>query len=52
MIFVIGDPVHHSLSPPMHNRALRKLGIDSVYLALRVPGGMIPSFSRQGLEIL
>ena len=34
---VLGDPVRHSLSPAMHNAAIRALGFDAVYVALRVP---------------
>lgn len=37
LLAVIGDPVAHSLSPAMHNAAFRALGIDAVYVALRVP---------------
>jgi len=33
---VIGNPVSHSLSPVMHNRAFRHAGINAVYLALKV----------------
>jgi shikimate dehydrogenase len=33
---VIGDPVEHSLSPPIHNAAFRSLGMDLVYVAFRV----------------
>jgi shikimate dehydrogenase len=33
---LIGDPVEHSLSPFIHNRAFEKLGIDGVYTAFRV----------------
>jgi shikimate dehydrogenase len=33
---VIGDPVAHSLSPAIHNRAFQELGLDFVYLAFRV----------------
>jgi shikimate dehydrogenase len=33
---VIGDPVHHSLSPVLHNAAFRELGLDWVYVALPV----------------
>ncbi|MCX5947051.1 MAG: shikimate dehydrogenase [Cyanobacteria bacterium] len=33
---VLGDPVHHSLSPAIHNAALAELGLDWVYLALPV----------------
>ena len=38
---IIGDPVAHSLSPAMHNAACRALGIDAVYLALRVPAAAV-----------
>ena len=37
LLTIIGDPVAHSLSPAMHNAAYRALGIDAVYVALRVP---------------
>jgi shikimate dehydrogenase len=33
---VIGNPVEHSLSPAIHNRAFAELGLDFVYLAFRV----------------
>ena len=33
---VIGDPIEHSLSPPIHNAAFRSLGMDFVYVAFRV----------------
>ena len=36
---VIGDPVGHSLSPVLHNAAFAALGLDWVYVALRVPAG-------------
>ena len=36
VLAVIGDPVAHSLSPVIHNAACRALGIDAVYVALRV----------------
>ncbi len=34
---VIGNPVAHSRSPEMHNRAFARLGIDAAYVALPVP---------------
>lgn len=37
LLAVIGDPVAHSLSPVMQNAALRALGVDAVYVALRTP---------------
>jgi shikimate dehydrogenase len=36
LLAVVGDPVAHSLSPRMHNAAIRALGLDAVYVALRV----------------
>lgn len=55
---VIGDPVSHSLSPLLHNYALRHHGIDAVYLPFRVPQGDLESFLRdfdqvpvQGLSV-
>jgi len=33
---VIGNPVQHSLSPVIHNRAFRRLGRNAVYLAFEV----------------
>ncbi len=33
---VIGDPIAHSLSPAIHNRAFQELGLDYIYLAFRV----------------
>src|SRR5687768_8338712 len=33
---VFGDPVAHSASPPMHNAALEKCGIDSRYTRLHI----------------
>jgi len=33
---VIGNPVVHSMSPAMHNRAFAELGLDYVYVAFRV----------------
>lgn len=40
---VVGDPIGHSLSPLIHNAALRKLGINAVYLPFRVPRGELES---------
>jgi shikimate dehydrogenase len=36
---VIGDPIHHSLSPALHNAAFAALGLDWVYVAFPVPAG-------------
>lgn len=34
---IIGDPIHHSLSPAMHNAAFTAKGLNSTYIAFRVP---------------
>lgn len=44
LLVVIGDPVAHSLSPVMHNAAFHALGIDAVYVALRVTPAALPAF--------
>jgi len=36
VVGVFGDPVEHTVSPAMHNAAFLALGIDMVYLPLRV----------------
>jgi shikimate dehydrogenase len=36
ILAVIGDPIQHSMSPKMHNAALRELGLDYVYVAYHV----------------
>ena len=33
---VIGDPIGHSLSPLLHNRAMRQIGFNGVYVPIRV----------------
>jgi shikimate dehydrogenase len=43
LLAVIGDPVAHSLSPLMHNAAIRALGLDAVYVGLRVPAAALPA---------
>jgi len=43
LLAVVGDPVAHSLSPRLHNAAIAALGLDAVYVALRVrPDGLAP----------
>jgi shikimate dehydrogenase len=36
LLGIIGNPVGHSMSPAIHNRAFAELGLDCVYLAFRV----------------
>ncbi|MFC1949640.1 shikimate dehydrogenase [Chloroflexota bacterium] len=33
---IIGDPIEHTMSPAMHNAAFREMGLDYIYLPLRV----------------
>ncbi len=44
MYGVIGDPIGHSLSPLVHNAALRQLNIDGVYIPFRVPREHLAQF--------
>ena len=41
---VIGNPISHSLSPVMHNIALREHGIDAEYFAIKLLPEEIPHF--------
>jgi 3-dehydroquinate dehydratase/shikimate dehydrogenase len=43
---LLGDPVAHSLSPLIHNRALRQLGINAVYVPFRVPRADLPEYLK------
>ncbi|HLG01566.1 MAG TPA: shikimate dehydrogenase [Acidimicrobiia bacterium] len=36
---VIGDPVHHSLSPAIHNAAFAECGLDWIFVAFPTPPG-------------
>jgi shikimate dehydrogenase len=51
LVGLLGWPVHHSLSPVMHNAAFRALGLDWVYLPLAVPPGSLPN-ALSGLKAL
>lgn len=46
LLAVVGDPVEHSLSPDMHNAAISAMGLDGVYVALRVDPGALPHVVR------
>ncbi len=37
VLCVIGHPIEHSMSPAMHNAALKELALDYIYLAFDVP---------------
>jgi 3-dehydroquinate dehydratase / shikimate dehydrogenase len=47
---VIGDPIGHSLSPLVHNRALSAAEIDGVYVAFRVPTDGLDDFVRDARQ--
>jgi shikimate dehydrogenase len=36
LLGVIGDPIEHSLSPVMHNAAIKALGVDYIYIPLGI----------------
>ncbi|MBB3906933.1 shikimate dehydrogenase [Anoxybacillus rupiensis] len=48
---VIGCPVHHSLSPLMHNGVFQQLGIEAYYHAFHVEKDQLPA-AIQGLKAL
>ncbi len=49
LLVILGDPVRHSVSPAMHNAAIRVLGLDAVYVALQVDSVALAHVIR-GLE--
>lgn len=48
---VIADPVRHSLSPALHNRALQARRIDACYLPFRVSPGHLRDFMTVATEL-
>jgi shikimate dehydrogenase len=51
LVGVLGDPVHHSLSPVMQNAALQAMGLDWVFLALPAAAADLAAVVR-GLEAM
>lgn len=43
IVGVIGDPVKHSCSPPMHNAAFREMGMDYVYVPFWIKQEHLPA---------
>jgi len=43
---VVGDPIEHSLSPVVHNAAFQALGLNCVYIPIRVPKGELANTLR------
>ncbi len=48
---VIGDPVGHSLSPLIHNAAFEALGLNCVYVPIRIPRPDLPDCLREFQQI-
>lgn len=46
LLALLGDPVSHSLSPTFQNAALRALGLDAVFVALRCGPDELPGLLR------
>ncbi len=46
ILCVIGDPIEHTMSPAMHNAAIKALGLDLVYVAFHVK----PDVLKQAIE--
>ena len=40
LLGVIGNPIEHTLSPVIHNTISEKMGIDAVYVPIRVEDGI------------
>ena len=56
LLGLLGDPIRHSLSPMLHNRAFRARGVDAVYLPLgssrpRDVLAMLPRRRMRGLSV-
>ena len=41
---VVADPVGHSLSPHVHNAAMRDAGLNAVYVPMRIPSDALEDF--------
>ena len=48
---VVADPVKHSISPPVHNRAFQARRLDAVYLPFLVPPAHLKDFFRFADEL-
>ncbi|MEW6721292.1 MAG: shikimate dehydrogenase [Thermodesulfobacteriota bacterium] len=46
LLFVVGRPVGHSLSPAMHNGVIARLGLPLCYVPVELPKGRLRGFLR------
>jgi shikimate dehydrogenase len=46
LLVLLGDPVDHSLSPTLHNAAIRAAGLNATYVALPVDAELVESTMR------
>jgi len=46
LLAVVGDPISHSLSPIIHNEALRARGLPGLYVSIRIPAGELGQLLR------
>lgn len=51
IIAIIGDPIHHSLSPAMQNAVFKKMKLPYLYLPFRVKPGQLKNFLRKVQEL-
>lgn len=46
LLFIVGHPLSHSLSPAMHNRVFTRLGLPCRYVGVDLLPGALPDFFR------
>jgi shikimate dehydrogenase len=46
LLFVVGRPIGHSLSPAMHNGVIARLGLPLSYIPVELPDGLLQGFLR------
>lgn len=46
LLFIVGHPLSHSLSPAMHNAVIARLGLSLRYVGVDLPAGLLPDFFR------
>ena len=46
VLAVLGDPISHSVSPELHNSAIAALGLNAVYVPLRIPASHLGDVLR------